>query len=201
MNRSTHIVVGVTGRAGTGKSTFARMLAEEGADLLDADQMAWEIYAIPEVSRKLKEIFGKEIFTGDGTVDRTQLGNRVFNDSHALQELNSIIHPFLVKELKNRIYTCSQKTVIIDAALLLDWSLADECDLLIGVVALDETCIRRMTEKGITPQRARAVLGNQRSEQDFRARCHVIVENSGSIEDLRRQVGKVWTEKIAPLIA
>ncbi|MCK4333542.1 dephospho-CoA kinase, partial [candidate division WOR-3 bacterium] len=85
--------VGVTGRAGAGKSAFARMLARDRADILEADKIAWELYSNPTVRKNLAETFGRKILDKDGAVDRKILGKIVFTNPEKLKQLNAIIHP------------------------------------------------------------------------------------------------------------
>jgi len=198
--KRSKLIVGVCGRAGTGKSTFARMLAEEGAALLDADAVAWELYARPLIRRKLKDAFGQDIFTEDGSVDRTRLGELVFSDHEALERLNAIMHPPLVRELTRRMAESPERVVIVDAALLLDWPLARRCDLLIALVARPTVSNARLLAKGLSPQRARAVLASQRPQDEFIKRCHLVVENNGTLEELRCKAGRVWRENVLPLL-
>jgi len=192
--------VGVTGRAGSGKSTFARMLARDRASILDADKIAWKLYSNPIVRKNLAETFGRKIFNKEGAVDRKSLGEIVFTNPEKLKRLNAIIHPLLVGELKHRITRSSKKVVIIDAALLLDWPLARECDLLIAVLAQEDISVARLTKKGTSPNRTRAILATQRPEQEFRTLCHVVVENNKDLSELKLKADKIWQERIKPLL-
>jgi len=194
------VLIGVIGRAGSGKSTFARMLAQNRALVLDADKIAWELYSNPTVRKNLAETFGRKIFNKDGAVDRKILGKIVFTNPEKLKQLNAIIHPLLIGELKHRIERSSQKVIIIDAALLLDWSLARECDLLIAVESEENVSLARLKSKGSGIKRARSILENQRSRQEFRELCHVVVENNKDLSELKLKADRIWQERIKPLL-
>lgn len=194
------VLIGVIGRAGSGKSAFARMLARDRADILEADKIAWELYSNPTVRKNLAETFGRKILNKEGAVDRKALGDVAFSNPSALKRLNAIIHPLLVGELKHRITRSSQKVVIIDAALLLDWPLARECDLLIAVESEENVSLARLKSKGSGIKRARSILENQRSRQEFRELCHVVVENNKGLSELKLKADRIWQERIKPLL-
>jgi len=194
------VLIGVIGRAGSGKSTFARMLARDRASILEADKIAWELYSNPTVRKNLAETFGRKILNKDGAVDRKILGKIVFTNPEKLKRLNAIIHPLLVGELKHRIERSSERVVIIDAALLLDWPLARECDLLIAVESEENVSLARLKSKGSGIKRARSILENQRSRQEFRKLCHVVVENNEGLSELKLKADRIWQERIKPLL-
>jgi dephospho-CoA kinase len=194
------VLIGVIGRAGSGKSTFARMLAQNRARILDADKIAWELYSNPTVRKNLVETFGRKILNKDGAVDRKSLGKIVFTNPEKLKRLNAILHPLLVGELKHRIARSSQKVVIIDAALLPDWPLASECDLLIAVESEENVSLARLKSKGSGIKLLRSILENQRSRREFRELCHVLVENNKGLSELKLEADRIWQERIEPLL-
>ncbi|MBD3286822.1 dephospho-CoA kinase [candidate division WOR-3 bacterium] len=200
-DNSEKILVGVVGRLGAGKSAFSKMLALHGASLLEADKIAWKLYDIPAVKKDIRAAFSGKVFDIHGKVDRKKLGEIVFADPDALKRLNAIVHPPLIGELEYQISRTSKEVVVIDAALLLDWPLAESCDLLIAVAADEDTSIQRLEEKKVRPRRSRAILASQRDEAEFRKLCHVIVENDGSLEDLRVAAEGVWKKYVEPMIS
>lgn len=200
------VLVGICGRAGSGKSTFCKMLADAAEEnllrclLLDADKIARRLYDRLDVRARIGSAFGKDAYDPSGKLNRNRLAEIVFADSEKLEHLNSIIHPLLVEELERRIDTFYGNLVIIDAALLLDWSLADQCDLLIAVIAREDISIERLAEKGINDTKATAILANQRSVEDFSNQCRVIVENNEGLATLRCSAKNVFEINILPLL-
>lgn len=176
------------------------MLAEGRAMCLDADKIARELYRNPTIYKNLAETFGKKIFTNEGAVDRKLLGKIVFSDPEKLRQLNSIIHPALIAELKHRIAQSSQRVVIIDAALLLDWKIGSECDLLIAVESDENLLLERLANKGIEAKYTRSILKNQHSDEEFRRICHLIIENNGDLNELSLKANKIWQRMIEPLL-
>lgn len=194
------VVIGVTGRAGSGKTTFARMLAPNADAILDADKIAWELYRDKTIRKNIHDIFGIKVFNAEGGVDRKKLGWIVFADKEKLDQLNAIIHPVLVGELRHRIARSSQQLIIVDAALLLDWDLAYDCNLIIAVLSPDADAVKRLKAKRIKPEFARAILDIQRPAEEFPLLCHITVHNTGSLEELRIKAEKIKKDFILPLL-
>lgn len=193
------ILVGVTGRAGSGKTTFARMLSGKGAELLEADRIAWELYSHSTTYKKLVEAFGSDILDEQGKIDRNALREIVLSDSHTLARLNSIMHPPLLSELKYRVSRSRHRVIIIDAALLLDWPIAQECALIVGVESRNE--LSRIEAKGLTPEEGERLLAKQRTREEFRERCHVTVENDLGLTELYEKAREIWEKRILPLLS
>ncbi len=204
MIKDKKVLVGVTGRAGAGKSTFARLLTKEGmpglVELIEADPLAWKLYARPEIRERLAGAFGNGIFDAKGELDRKSLAEVVFRDRKKLEALNSIIHPPLLEELDRRIRQSRTRVVIFDAALLLDWPIAERCSIRIAVLARKSISMDRLLRKGSSEERAKAILSNQRPAGEFRKLCDVIVTNDGSLEELRKKAKFVWKKNVAPLL-
>ncbi len=192
------MIIGVTGGVGVGKSTVL--------DILKSDYKAYIILA-DEVARELMEprncafdavisAFGDEILcenSSDTCIDRIKLSKIVFNDPEKLKLLNSIIHP-LVKEkilsIVNEIYSNDKDALIIlEAALLIETDYADLLDHLWYVFSNKETRINRLMEnRGYSIARCEDIMNNQLSDEEFRANCDFVIDNSGSIESTKEQI-------------
>ena len=129
-------VVGLTGGIACGKSTVAQRFVSLGAELIDADIVAREVVApgTPGLAR-VCEVFGAEMRTEAGTLDRAKLGAVVFADPAALQQLNALLHPEIEAVIKTRVAASSAPVVVVDAALLIEMKLDAICDVVVVVVS------------------------------------------------------------------
>jgi dephospho-CoA kinase len=185
-------VLGLVGRAGSGKSTVARTLASAGAAIVEADHIGHEVTdGDPEVRFALMRAYGPDVYRADGTLDRTCVGARVFSDATALAELNALVHPRIVARIRAALADFRRAgrppVVVVDAALMLDWGLERDCDAVLAVVAPDAVQMERlMAARGWTERQARARLEAQRSNAAFEAAADAVIRNVGTREELER---------------
>ncbi|HET7349074.1 MAG TPA: dephospho-CoA kinase [Acidobacteriaceae bacterium] len=205
--------VGLTGGLGSGKSTVAAMLREDGYQVLEADAIARELMQPGQrVHRAIAEHFGPSVVRADGTLDRARLAAISFGEGR-LQELTRIVHPPVIAEQEQRMAKIFARDpaaiVVIESALIFEAEASGTVpewprrfDRIILVTAPDETRIRRFLARILPPN----VTEEQRAaaERDARCRiaaqlpdsvkiphCHYIIDNSGSLEDTRRQVDRI----------
>lgn len=193
--------IGLTGSIGSGKSTVAALLVERGAVLLDADAIVREIQQPgTPVFTAMVEQWGDDIVADDGTLNRQAVAGRVFGDADELAVLNAIVHPAVADEM-----TCRRKALAsTDATVILDIPLLVESghEGLAGIIVVDvdpELAVERLvTHRGFTETDARGRIARQASRTDRLARADVVVDNSGSLNDLVAQVDLVqaWLEKL-----
>jgi dephospho-CoA kinase len=191
------ILVGVTGGMGAGKSTFAAMLGERGARLVDADRIGHEVIERPEVKAALLSAFGGDIETSDGKIDRRKLGKRAFQNRSSLDQLNAVVAPALRRELWRQVSdgvgARSEGIVVVDAALILEWGERDRFDFLIVVVADEAVMLARLGEqKGYTEAEIRQRMEGQFSTAEKIAQADRVVENNTDREALKRAAEEVW---------
>jgi dephospho-CoA kinase len=185
-------IVGLVGRAGSGKSAVAGALAADGAAVIEADLVGHEVTDLDhEVRAALAREYGDDIYRPDGRLDRERVAARVFQDPAARARLDRLVHPRLVARLEERLEGLRARgargVVVLDAALLLEWGLERDCDAVIAVTAPQSEQVRRlMSSRGWTEAEARSRLLAQRPEEAFRAAADVTLDNTGSIEDLAR---------------
>jgi dephospho-CoA kinase len=190
--------IGLTGGIGSGKSTVADILEALGANVIHADSVGHEVYRPhTEGWQRVTEVFGRSILAADGTVDRKKLGAIVFSDARARARLNGIVHPLIAAEIQRRIEAYraagSVAPVVVEAAVLIEanwlW-LVDEVWL---VVADREAVVDRLArQRGLPPDEVGVRVGAQLSDAERRRHAHVVICNTGSIEDLREQVRALW---------
>jgi dephospho-CoA kinase len=183
-------IVGLVGRAGSGKSTVARALAERGARLVDADRLGHEVTdSDPEVRRALLTEYGPAVFLEDGTLNRRLVATLVFSSPTALDALNRLVHPRILQRMRRRISAFAAEgfrgPVVVDAALMLDWAFERECDAVIAVTAPESAQVARLVAaRGWTEDEARRRLAAQKPDAAFVAAADVVLDNSGTEEQL-----------------
>lgn len=187
-------IIGLTGGIGTGKSTVSSYLKKKGCIILDADKISREM--TEKDSPALVEIgkaFGEHLILDDGNLDRKSLGNIVFNDKAKLDILQSIITNKVVEHINHQLTALRDidcdKIVIVDAPLLFECgmeNLADENWLV--VASLDVRINRIMMRDNLTEAEIMSRIGNQMSEDEKKKLSDYIIDNSGTLEDLYKQI-------------
>jgi dephospho-CoA kinase len=195
--------IGVTGGIGSGKSTAARILGELGAYVIDADRVGHEAYRPGTRGwRLVVDAFGPEIVSPDGAIDRKRLGSIVFADPARLAKLNSIVHPLIRDAVRERIE--SKRTagwrspIVVEAAVLIEANWVSLVDELWLIVASREVVVDRVrAQRGLDRAAIEARLAAQLTDEQRRRHATVVVDNSGTPEDLRRQLEALWRERLA----
>ncbi len=187
-------VIGVTGPIGTGKSTVLRILRDLGAEVIDADAVAREVMRPGGAAYgAVVSEFGQDILTPEGEIDRQRLAQIVFNDSKALRRLEHIVHPAVFEAIKQRIESTTRPIVAIEAIKLLEAGLSISlCDEVWVVLADEEVQMARLRERGMSEEDARRRLAAQMPREAYRRHADVIIDNSGDLTSLRRQVENEW---------
>lgn len=196
--------VGLTGGIASGKSEVSRRLAELGAVLIDADLLARE--AVEPGSEGLAEVvraFGPGILQDDGALDRAALGALVFADPERRGQLNAIVHPRVRARAAELMAAASDEAVVVqDIPLLVETGQAGSFDVVVVVDAPDEVRIRRLAERnGMTPEDASARMAAQATREERLAAADHVIENSGSLDELRAAVDRLWHEVLVPAAA
>ncbi|HTL66295.1 MAG TPA: dephospho-CoA kinase [Lacunisphaera sp.] len=189
MGSITNLIVGLTGGMGCGKSTAAAMFAERGFRLLDADQtLRDEIYPTAAVSDAIRARFGPDVIAADGTIHRGRLGEIVFKDSAALAWLEDLLHPLLLARWREIFSGASGTAFIVEVPLLFEKGLENWFDFIVCVTAGSAQQLRRLEQRGISPDIALQRLAKQ---LPLARKCdladHVLL-NDGSTDFLREQV-------------
>jgi dephospho-CoA kinase len=190
--------IALTGGIATGKSTVAKLFAELGACILDADQVAREV-VMPGTHcwQELRDFLGPAYFDEDGTLRRLLLRERIIQDSHCRRKVNAILHPSIVREMEERWQSLQKprpkQVVIFDIPLLFEADLAHHFDTIILVYTPPDIQIQRlMLRDGLTRTRAAETLTMQLPIEEKRAHSHLVIDNSGDLDHTRGQVRSIW---------
>ena len=192
------IVVGLTGGAGTGKSTVAGMLARRGARVIDADRLAHEALEPGRAThRAIVRRFGRGLLRSDGTIDRAALGRRVFASARARRQLESVVHPYVYRRMRQalrRFKATGAPVAVLDVPLLLETGGERLADQVVVVAATPAVVRRRLKARGWSQEdidrrgRAQWALSKKRALAD------TVVDNSNGLEHTRRQVSRLWKQ-------
>jgi dephospho-CoA kinase len=190
-------LIGLTGGAGSGKSTVAAMFRELGAAIVDADEATHAVYApgTDGFQAVVKE-FGAE-YVRDGAIDRAKLGALVFEHADALRRLNAIVHPRVRQWMAEKTAQAVEdgaEVVIQDVPLLFENGLQGLYSSTVLVYARRQTQLQRLVEqRGLTPDRALKMLAAQMPIEEKRLLADFVIDNDGTRDETRRQVDEVWT--------
>jgi dephospho-CoA kinase len=193
--------VGLTGGIASGKSTVSGMLAELGAVVIDADKLAREVVekGTPGLAAVI-EAFGAGLLTADGDLDRPAMGALVFNDEGKRRILESIVHPLVFERIVALEQEAPEGAVVVhDIPLLAESGRAGTFDAVVVVDVPPETQVERMLrDRGWTRQDAESRIASQASREDRLAVATYVVDNTGSLVDLRQRVEEVYAELTDP---
>jgi dephospho-CoA kinase len=194
--------IGLTGGIGSGKSTVSGLLATRGAVIVDADRIAREVVepGTPGLAAVV-EAFGDAVLAPDGWLDRPALAAIVFADPEARRRLDAIVHP-LVRARGRELEAAAPpgSVVVHDVPLLVETGQAPSFDLVLVVLADVETRVARLVQRGLTAEDARARIAVQATDEQRRAIADVVLDNSGTPEQLADQVERVWVQRVVPAL-
>jgi dephospho-CoA kinase len=192
------MLVGVTGEIGAGKTTLAKIFQDWGAEVISGDEIGRELLEPEEPTyRLLLEKYGRDIRDSEGKIDRRKLGRIVFSSSERREEFNAIVHPPLLRRLREKIEEARRRSlfVVVDAALIVEWRIAGEFDKLIVVLADEKERIRRIKEcSQLSGEELKDRFSSQFPREAKIPHADWVVENNGDIRDLRRQAEGIWRE-------
>ena len=191
--------IGLTGGIASGKSVVASRLRERGAVLVDADALAREVVepGTAGLQRVVAE-FGGDVVGADGRLDRPKLGALVFGDTARLAVLNGIVHPLVRSRAAAIVAEAARDAVVVqDIPLLVETGQGSGFHLVLVVDAPDDVRVQRMLEhRGMTEESARSRMAAQAAREERLAAADVILDNSGTVEQLQEQVDRLWDGRL-----
>lgn len=202
------MVIGLTGGIGTGKTTVSKKLRERGYPVIDLDNISREVIKYSKVINKLVQNFGKEILLEEDVaisereISRKKLGKIVFKDEKKINILNSIMHPPILKKMREEIKEAEKKyaVVFVEVQLLFEINLEQEFDMTVLVYSDRKTQLKRVSERdGRDEEEVLNILDSQMDIEIKRKKSSYIIENNLDLENLDREIDK-FIEKLEILI-
>ncbi len=192
--RNKKTVLGVTGMFGSGKTTVSQCFKSFGAGVIDADRIAHAcLRQNHQAQKKIVRAFGTEILDAHGLISRKKLAGIVFKNKISLQRLNRILHPAIIRIIKDKIRLSRSRVVVLDAPLLLEARLKKLVDRLVVVTIPKARQFERIAKRNALDPEEVLMRTRRQIPQSRKARsADFIIDNSGSLEKTRRQVRDVW---------
>jgi len=191
---------GLTGGVASGKSTVARMFEELGGKVIDADRIGHELLGSTQPPyNEIVRRFGKEVLDASGEIDRRRLGSIVFSDAAKLRDLNAILHPRIIErvEAEAQRYRAQdpRAVILVDAALIFEAGIGSRFTKLLVAWCPPEMQIERLMAKaGLSRKKAEQRVAAQIPSDEKRRRADYVIDCSGSLEDTRKQVERLFLE-------
>ncbi len=191
---TNHYLIGLTGNIACGKSVVSRMLADLGAEVIDADRLVHRLMKPgTESHRAIVERFGPSIRRPDGTIDRRMLGEIVFRDPAALADLEAILHPATRVLAEELIATSTNPVVVLEAIKLIESGWHERVDSVWVVICPRERQVERlMRDRDLSRAEAELRIDVQNPAAEKVKHADVLIDNAGSLEATRRQVEVAW---------
>ncbi len=191
------LVVGLTGGIGAGKSSFAALLAEHGAQVIDADAYGREALRPGQPAwHSVVDQFGEEVLSGAMEIDRKKLAGIVFKDKDKLAALNAIVHPVIFAGIADSLERLANtdSVAVIDAAIIVETGMEKDVDILIVVGADDAARLSRLRGRGMSGEDVRARMAIQAPPHVLQRKADIVVDNNGTLEELAERAEKVWKQ-------
>ncbi|MCK4859386.1 MAG: dephospho-CoA kinase [Candidatus Omnitrophica bacterium] len=186
------LIIGITGSLGTGKTTVSEMFRELGAEVIDADEISHNIIKIDSVREKVKkalDINSRQISCSNF---RQQIAKIVFKDNKKIKELEKILHPLVIKEIKKRFAVSEKRILVLDAPLLLETGLNKIVDKVVVVIASLKEQVSRAQKKGFSRREILQRIDYQIALSEKIKQADFVVDNNKEIKKTKEQVKKIW---------
>jgi dephospho-CoA kinase len=189
------LLVGLTGGAGVGKGEVSKLLTKHGALVISADAVGHRFLDDSYIiRRKVTRLLGPQIITPNGRLDRKIIGEMVFGDYEILRKFNHCMHPPLIRQIKREMKaaakTCRYNMVVIDAALIYEWGIANWFDFIIVVDAPKEIRLKRLEKTGLPKNQIARRIAAQMPQKDKITLADYAITNKSTLAHLKQEVGK-----------
>lgn len=186
------LILGLTGNIGCGKSTLSNIFIKNNIKIIDADIISRKIFEDEKLLQDVFDTFGESIKCSDGSLNRKALGNIVFNDDNKLKKLNSLTHPRIYDNIKNKIKTLrNEEIVVVDAALLIEGEFLSLVDKLAVITCDLEVQIKRIQKRdNISKEEVMNRINSQMNQSEKIKYADYIIDNSKDYESLEIESNK-----------
>lgn len=195
INMKKTIIIGLTGQTGSGKTTVSNYLKENGYAIIDADKVAREII-LPDSDciLKVEKAFGNEVINSDGSLNRKKLGGIVFKNSEKLELLSSIVNPYIIEKIKEKINILKpvSSIIFIDAPTLFESGAYKLCDKTISIIADEKIRLERiMNRDDLTLIQAKNRINSQNNDEYYISKSDYTVYNNGDITYINKHINDI----------
>jgi len=195
MKRKNQILIGLTGGPGVGKTEVARQLSRRGIPVISADKIGHYILENNRlIKAQVKAILSQNVFDNQGVPNRKLIGKIIFSNPDKFAKFNRVVHPILLRTLKkelNRISKTNKRFIVVDAALIYEWGIADWFDIMIVVDSSRQNRLKRLVKSGLPKIRAIERIASQIPQSDKKALADLIVTNNSSLVKLAAETKKL----------
>ena len=192
-------IVGLTGNFGTGKTTVAHFFEELGACVVDADKLSHEaLMKGSPVYENIAALFKDARLPNGSGLDRKKIAELVFQNPERRKRLEAIVHPYVFERIAEEVTEAEEEVVIVEIPLLFETGFEPFCHKTLVVKAKDEMILKRLKEKGFSKEEISARQKAQMPQEEKLKRADLIIDNSGTFQETRREVEKIW-KKIHPV--
>ncbi|MFH1665195.1 MAG: dephospho-CoA kinase [Candidatus Omnitrophota bacterium] len=187
-------VIGITGALASGKTAVTDMFVSRGAARIDADEIAHRLLRENDmVKRKVISVFGEGIVE-EGEISRRKLAAAVFPDKKKLEALCAILHPGIIREIKEKADHAAEAVIAVDAPLLIESGMHDYVDIVVVVTADSDVLLKRATNRGISEREARDIIEAQMPLTEKIKFADYIIDNSDGRDKIKEGVDRIWEE-------
>ena len=192
--KSPRLLVGLTGNYGTGKTTALRMFKELGAFAMDADAIVAGLLEEIPVLEKLREILGAGVFDKDGRLIKEKVSDIIFSDSALRRRIEDVLHPLVFEVMGEALKGTEADIVVMEVPLLFEGQYEERFHKTIAVYADEPTALQRLEKAGTDRQDVLLRLQSQMPPKEKAERADFTIDNSGTVEDTKRQVEEIYEE-------
>jgi dephospho-CoA kinase len=181
------MIIAITGNIGTGKSTAALMFEKSGFKVINADEVGHELYRRKDIRKKIIDVFGKSIVS-NGEIDRNKLKDIVFYDAKKLRQLNEMMHPAILQEIRKMIKENKEENIAVEGALLIEAGFKEHDHMLL-ITSTREKQIERLLKKGkYNKEEINNIIDSQIRQEDKISHADYVVENSDNIREFKENI-------------
>jgi dephospho-CoA kinase len=192
------MLIGLTGNFGSGKSTALKMFGDMGAVTVSADAVVHDLLKTPEIKARIGTLIG-DIFDAAGEVDKARVAAAVFSDPALRRKLEALIHPSVMARIRALGRHNEGRIAVAEIPLLFEGGFEGDVDVTVTVTSGAEESVARLVRKGFTQEEAARRLSAQMPQEEKAVRSDFVVDNSGDIENTRRQVAEVYERLVERL--